>query len=300
METPAYKPSEAETGLVNKSPQKPSSSSSSVTSLNFVSTSTPMYGSRAASLDLSTNMEAEDPMAAENPEEGYILLDECFSGPSPQSPVKSTLPAVPSPGNAVEYQNWDSSNDRITWDDLPSHQDSVKSSSSNISTTGSVEAVVEGMPVAAQPEVYDSTDTGISECQSAASTMSLELTGHSKYDDGHLPPALPAKMSAVLDAEHNVPASGSVRGAASHPTAPSGEYVAPFPCPRPHMVSPMQHRYVNAAPVPVRHQATAGSTKPKNSPVSSASAHLPVGANASSLLPPRAHGQLHLISIQFA
>ena len=292
LDTAAVKP---ETETVPKSPTKsqtPSESSS-------LALSTQAHSSPATSLTLSTSAEQE------NPDEAYILLDECFSGTSSLSLMMSTSSGTPSPGNtlssgsalpsSVEYQNLDNLSDGKTVDDLPQRRESPQSPSSGVHARRSTDASFEGAPV---PECDDSTG----DSRSVDGTTNVEYMTHYKFGNGDLPPALPAKMPAVPDVEYDVPVSGLTHGSA---LCPASSPIQPAPPPQPHTavmaVPGRMHRYVNTAPAIVRAQTPTSSSMQKHYAESSSASRIqsgppsarPVQQNASassSFLPPRAHG----------
>ena len=239
---PTQKSAEVETGLAPTKAVNQLDSSSLASGMKLST-------SPATSLRLSTSMDPE------NPEDTYILLDECVSGTSSMSPMMSTS-STPSPGNTlssrntapVEYMNLDSSGDSKTIDPLP-----TGTLSSSVQTkSSSMDTVFEHEPTRARPASEHSIDDGIWDCQSttAQSATSLEFAGHSKCGSSYPVLPLPAKTGGISDVEYDVPFSG----AASHPAAPSGIRSSPAaPAPHHHMAVPgRMHRYVNAAPIIVR------------------------------------------------
>jgi len=302
LETAAFKP-ETEPVAVKSPKKSPTPSDSSSLAL-----STQAHASPATSLTLSTSAEPE------TADDGYILLDECFSGTSSVSLKMSTSSGTPSPGNTLssrnavspsaDYQNVDG--DSKTADDLPPRYESPQSPfSSDMHAERSMDNIFEGGPVVPECD-DDSTTVGIWDSHSVV-----------KSSNGELPPALPVKMTmsvAVPDVEYDVPLTGLGHGSAPHPTA-SPMHGSAAPPPQPHMVVPPthMHRYVNTAPAFVRSQTPTSSatvwqnyTEPPSSGqqnyvecvpphrVQSSQPSTRPAQNAatasSSLLPPKAHG----------
>ena len=296
MDTAAVKPSETETAL--KSPTKSQTHSDS----SSLALSTQGHDvSPARSLTLSTSMDQD------YPDEGYILLDECFSG---TSSAMSTSSGTPSPGNtlssrnavplAAEYQNLDSTSDGKSVSDPPPPYELAVSLSNFVHASRSTNGVFEGIPV---PKGNGSTGIGMSDSHSMAGATNMEFVAHSKHGNIELPPALPAKMSsAVPDVEYDVPISGLVHGHALY-SAPSPQHGSTAAPPQPHMAHGRMHRYVNTAPAVVRTQSPTSSATQKNyaessaasrqqfgSPTTRTAQHDAVAPPSYSLLPPRSHG----------
>ena len=305
LETTSRKPSVADT--VPKSPTKsPTPSESSSLALSMQAHTSP-----------TTSLTSTE---HENPEDAYIMLDECFSGTSSASLMTSTSSGTPSPGTTLggrsgipssgEFRNMHSSGDSKTVDDLPPrHVESpsrgmragrsadaifedepipdlpprgVESPTGSVRTRRSTDAMFEDEPV---PECDVSTDSGIWDGQSLASSTNLGyLMGQSESGNYGLPPALPAKLLAVSDVEYDVPKMGLVHTSAVGPASSPmhGSTASP---PQPHMAIPgPMHRYVNAAPVVMRSHTPTSTTQsgPSRPPQNT--------AKSSSLLPPKAHG----------
>jgi len=294
MQTAAIKP-ETETTTTKSPTKSPTLSNSSSLALSMQAHTSP-----ATLLTLSTSVEQE------NPDDGYILLDECFSGTSSTPLMMSTSSGTPSPGNTLssrssvplsaEYQYPD--NDSKTTDDFPPPHESVQfPQSSDVHTERSADNIFDSGPVSLDSCDDDSTIVGIWDSHS---TM--------KSDNGELPPALPAKVTlstAVPDVEYDVPQSGLGQGSASHP------HGSPAPPPQPHMVIPptQMHRYINTAPAFIRSQTpmrqnlaefpSSGQQKyqplyveciPRGHGQSGTRPGQAQNAAASALLPPKAHG----------
>jgi len=205
-------------------------------------------------------------MEQDDPDEAYILLDECVSGSSGVSRMMSTSSARPSPGNTLagrytaamptDYRSPDSPGDSKTLEDsLPQSYMLVQSPAGGLNIQRSMDAVLEDSPFPSRPEIDDDTDSGIWDNHSVSRATDMEFTGHSKSRDDDVAPALPAKKNS-LDVEYDVPVFGPVHGSAAH-SAANPMYTSPVapPPPQPHMAVPgRMHRYVNSAPMPVRSQ----------------------------------------------
>lgn len=290
--TPALKPLEpleAETAFVPKSPVRPKSAGSdaSSTAANLEAPASPVT---LLSLSLSTEQE--------NPEDAYILLDECFSGSLSTSPKMSTSSATPSPGNTLtapvptQYPSLGSSADSKSLNDLSQQYVYCQSPHSSGNPRRSTGAVLEHVPRQSKSETDGGTDVGIWDCQSASHSTDPEFTGHSKSGNGNSPPALPAKM-IVSDVEYDVPSSAFIRESALHPAAPTIMHSPSVPPPQPHMVNPgWMHRYVNTAPRVVQNpSAVAQKNYVESSAIHSLHPTQPMPQTSSSpLLPPKAHG----------
>jgi len=247
LDTPAGKSPEAESGYVPKSVKKPSTPSDS--SSQGASIQAPESPTTSLTLSISTDHE--------NPDDSYIMLDECFSGSSSISPMMSTSSTTPSPGNSlsnrsvasatVEYMNLDSSLTVKTLDDMSPPMKSVQSSPRHMQSQRSADAVLESVPYLA----------------------------HRVSDD---------------TVEYDVP----VPEPRLHPAAANPAHCSsPAPPPQPHKVAPgRMHRYINTAPAFAPHKNYAESSAGTHMqgglhPVQPAQQS---STNASPLLPPKAHG----------
>jgi len=312
----AVKPSSTEEAAFLPQSSRKSSDQSDWSSVNVGAW---LNSSPVISPTWSTSMDREDP------EDAYILLDECFSGPASMSPkLSSSLASTPSPENTLSgrsaplgYIYPDTS--RHTSGDgylMLLNQESVHSPHSNLRARKSVDGLFEGT---VQPESVNSMDVEVHNGYFTAGTTNLEGVGISKSDDSDIPPALPAKVSVTSDVkmsiasgvEYDVPMSSSpVHASASQGTlGPVHGSPAATP-PRPHMaVQGRMHRYVNTAPVVVaRSQTPATSALPQNYAKSS-SVTAPVAGYVqvtqqsrlvSSPLPPKSHGQSYLVSVYYS
>lgn len=277
------KPLEVQT--VSTSARKLSDKLDSSSVATDISASTWTMGSSLTSLTLSVGTEHE------NPDEAYILLDECFSRPEnvphlgPSSPVNAPTVRSVTPSSA-EYMNLPSSGGRKTPDDpMPRRTPG----GDDVHARRSLDGAFEGVPGIAEPESGYTSDAGTVDSYSAADATNPLLSGHSKSSNGEIAPALPAKvgLSVVPDVEYDIP-----RGSVSHQT-PSPMHGSPAaPAPRPHMAFPgPMHRYMNTAPVPVRNPTQ--SSVESLSAVQGAHYRQPpeqAAPRSSPLLPPRAHG----------
>jgi len=204
-------------------------------------------------------------MEQDDPDEAYILLDECVSGSSGVSSMMSLSSATPSPGNTlagrytapmpVDYMNLDISGDSKTLDDSSPHYVYAQSPAGGLNSRRSMDAVSEDSPFSSRPEIDDDTDGRRRNNYSVSHATDMEFMGRSKSRDEEVAPALPAKKNS-LDVEYDIPVFGPVHGYAAH-SATNPMYCSPAapPPPQPHMAVPgRMHRYVNSAPTPVRSQ----------------------------------------------
>jgi len=251
-----------------------------------VTTSTQAISSPATSpLNLSTSMEQE------NPDDTYILLDECVSGPaSASSKMSSSLTSTPSPESTlggtnapVDYMNLDiSPDDKVLQSAHPPH--------SSFQASSSLDGVFEA---AAQSESGSSIGVDMPGGYFTAASTNREYMGIKISGENHFPPALPAKITVAPSVEYDVPVSSSVRVPTSHHVTP-GPVPVVAPPPRPHMaVQGRMHRYVNTAPTVVTHTRT-----PVSQNYAESSSTVPIGgyhqaaprSTASIPLPPKSHG----------